>query len=238
MLLIRSLLFYVGQIISTILFAPLGLLVFPLSFKTRYYIITRWTAFNLWWLKICCNVDYEIKGLENIPDQACIVMCKHQSAFETLALQLIFIPQVWVLKHELLKIPVYGWGLASMQPIAINRGSVIKSFRQIVTQGCQRLKAGLWVIIFPEGTRVAPGEKKAYLPGGGMLAVKAKANIIPVAHNAGHLWPRNSLIKRPGTITLVIGPVIESTNKSAKKITTEVEAWIETTVSSLPNLEN
>ena len=235
MLLIRSLLFYAGQIISTILFAPLGLLVFPLSFKTRYYIITRWTAFNLWWLKICCNVDYEIEGLENIPDQACIVMCKHQSAFETLALQLIFIPQVWVLKHELLRIPVYGWGLASMQPIAINRGSVIKSFRQIVTQGCQRLKAGLWVIIFPEGTRVAPGEKKAYLPGGGMLAVKSKANIIPVAHNAGHLWPRNSLIKKPGTITLVIGPVIESTNKSAKKITMEVETWIETTVSSLPH---
>ena len=238
MLRIRSLLFYVGQIISTLLFAPLGIIVFPLSFNTRYYIVTRWTTFNLWWLKICCNVDYKIEGLDNIPDKACIVMCKHQSAFETLALQLIFVPQVWILKRELLKIPIYGWGLASMQPIAIDRGSAIKSFRQIVTQGCQRLTEDLWVIIFPEGTRVAPGEKGTYLPGGGMLAVKSGANVIPVAHNAGHLWPRNSLIKRPGTITLVIGPVIESTNKSAKQITTEVETWIETTVSSLPNPQN
>ncbi len=235
MLLIRSLFFYAGQIISTILFAPLGIIAFPLSFNSRYYIITRWTVFNLWWLKICCNVEYRIEGLDHVPDKACIVMCKHQSAFETLALQLIFVPQAWILKRELLKIPIYGWGLASMQPIAIDRGSAIKSFRQIVTQGCQRLKDGLWVIIFPEGTRVAPGEKGTYLPGGGMLAVKSGANVIPVAHNAGFLWPRNNLIKKPGIITLVIGPVIESTNKSAKQITAEVETWIETTVSSLPN---
>jgi len=238
MLLVRSLLFYIGQIVSTLLFAPLGIIVFPLSFKTRYYIVTRWTAFNLWWLKICCNVQYKVEGLDNIPDEACIVMCKHQSAFETLALQLIFVPQVWILKRELLKIPIYGWGLASMQPIAIDRGSAIKSFRQIVTQGSQRLKENLWVIIFPEGTRVAPGEKGTYLPGGGMLAVKSGANVIPVAHNAGYLWSRNSLIKRPGIITLVIGPVIESANKSAKQITEEVETWIETTISSLPDPQN
>tara|TARA_R110000782_G_scaffold13730_27_gene40381 strand:- start:70 stop:786 length:717 start_codon:yes stop_codon:yes gene_type:complete len=238
MLLIRSLLFYVGQIISTILFAPLGIIVFPLSFSTRYYIVTRWTAFNLWWLKICCGVDYKVEGSNNIPETPCIVMCKHQSAFETLALQLIFVPQVWILKRELLKIPIYGWGLASMQPIAIDRGSAIKSFRQIVTQGCQRLTENLWVIIFPEGTRVAPGEKGTYLPGGGMLAVKSGANVIPVAHNAGHLWPRNSLIKRPGIITMVIGPAIESTNKSAKQITAEVETWIEATISSLPDPQN
>tara|TARA_R110002111_G_scaffold34750_1_gene68689 strand:+ start:333 stop:1049 length:717 start_codon:yes stop_codon:yes gene_type:complete len=238
MLLIRSLLFYVGQIISTLFFAPLGIIVFPLSFNTRYYIVTRWTAFNLWWLKICCGVDYKVEGSNNIPETPCIVMCKHQSAFETLALQLIFVPQVWILKRELLKIPIYGWGLASMQPIAIDRGSAIKSFRQIVTQGCQRLTENLWVIIFPEGTRVAPGEKGTYLPGGGMLAVKSGANVIPVAHNAGHLWPRNSLIKRPGIITMVIGPAIESTNKSAKQITAEVETWIEATISSLPDPQN
>lgn len=161
-------------------------------------------------------------------------MCKHQSAFETLALQLIFIPQVWILKRELLKIPIYGWGLASMQPIAIDRGSAIKSFRQIVEQGCQRLKENLWVIIFPEGTRVAPGEAGTYLPGGGMLAVKSGADVIPIAHNAGYLWPRNTLIKKPGTITLVIGPVIETANKTAKQITSEVQTWIETTVENLP----
>ena len=234
MLILRSLLFYIGQIISTILIAPIGIIAFPLDFKKRYYLITRWAVFNLWWLKICCNVTYEIKGKDNIPGKPCIVMSKHQSAFETLALQQIFIPQVWILKKELLQIPIYGWGLASMQPIAINRDSTIKSFRQIADQGCERLQKGYWVIIFPEGTRVAPNKKKKYLPGGGMLAEKSGAQIVPVAHNAGRLWSRNSMIKKPGLITIKIGPVIESENKSAKEITDEVENWIEKEVGELP----
>ena len=235
MLFLRSLLFYIGQIISTILIAPVGVIAFPLDFKKRYYLITRWAVFNLWWLKICCNVTYEILGKENIPKKPCIVMCKHQSAFETLALQRIFIPQVWILKKELLQIPIYGWGLASMQPIAINRDSSIKSFKQIAYQGCERLEKGYWVIIFPEGTRVAPNKKKKYLPGGGMLAEKSGARIVPVAHNAGRLWPRNSMIKKPGLITIKIGPVMESKNKTAKEITNNVENWIEKTVGELPS---
>lgn len=234
MLILRSLLFYIGQIISTILIAPIGIIAFPLDFKKRYYLITRWAVFNLWWLKICCNVTYEIKGKDNIPRKPCIVMSKHQSAFETLALQQIFIPQVWILKKELLRIPIYGWGLASMQPIAINRDSTIKSFRQIADQGCERLQKGYWVIIFPEGTRVAPNKKKKYLPGGGMLAEKSGAQVVPVAHNAGRLWPRNSMIKKPGLITIKIGPVIKSENKSAKEITDEVEDWIEKEIGELP----
>ena len=234
MLILRSLLFYIGQIISTILIAPIGIIAFPLDFKKRYYLITRWAVFNLWWLKICCNVTYEIKGKDNIPEKPCIVMSKHQSAFETLALQQIFIPQVWILKKELLQIPIYGWGLASMRPIAINRDSAIKSFRQIADQGCERLQKGYWVIIFPEGTRVAPNKKKKYLPGGGMLAEKSGAQVVPVAHNAGRLWSRNSMIKKPGLITIKIGPVIESENKSAKEITDEVENWIEKEVGGLP----
>jgi 1-acyl-sn-glycerol-3-phosphate acyltransferase len=235
MLILRSLLFYIGQIISTILIAPIGVIAFPLNFKKRYYLITRWAVFNLWWLKICCNVRYEITGIDNVPEKPCIVMCKHQSAFETLALQQIFIPQVWILKKELLQIPIYGWGLASMQPIAINRDSAIKSFKQIAEQGYERLKKGYWVIIFPEGTRVAPNEKKKYLPGGGMLAEKSGSQVVPVAHNAGRLWPRNSMIKKPGLITIKIGPAIKSKNKSAKEITKEVENWIERIVGELPN---
>lgn len=235
MLILRSLLFYIGQIISTILIAPIGVIAFPLDFKKRYYLITRWAVFNLWWLKICCNVTYEIKGKDNIPGKPCIVMSKHQSAFETLALQQIFIPQVWILKKELLQIPIYGWGLASMRPIAINRDSAIKSFRQIADQGCERLKKGYWVIIFPEGTRVAPNKKKKYLPGGGMLAEKSGAQVVPVAHNAGRLWPRNSMIKKPGLITIKIGPAIKSENKCAKEITDEVENWIEKEIGELPD---
>ncbi len=235
MLFLRSLFFYIGQIISTLVFAPLGVIIFPLKFETRYYLVSRWAAFNIWWLKICCGVRYKIEGRENIPDKPCIVMCNHQSAFETLALQLIFVPQVWVLKRELLQIPIYGWGLASMQPIAIDRGSAVKSFRQIVAQGCERLKLNLWVIIFPEGTRIAPGQKGKYLPGGGLLAEKSGAKVVPVAHNAGYLWSRNSMIKKPGVITILIGPVIETNNKSAKQITKEVESWIDETANSLPS---
>ena len=235
MLILRSLLFYIGQIISTVLIAPIGVIAFPLDFKKRYYLITRWAVFNLWWLKLCCNVRYEIVGIDNIPEKPCIVMCKHQSAFETLALQRIFIPQIWVLKKELLQIPIYGWGLASMQPIAINRDSTIKSFKQIADQGYERLKKGYWVVIFPEGTRVAPNKKKKYLPGGGMLAEKSGAQVVPIAHNAGRLWPRNSMIKKPGLITIKIGPVIKSENKSAKEITNEVENWIEKAVGELPS---
>ena len=235
MLILRSLLFYIGQIISTVLIAPIGVIAFPLDFKKRYYLITRWAVFNLWWLKLCCNIRYEIVGIDNIPEKPCIVMCKHQSAFETLALQRIFIPQIWVLKKELLQIPIYGWGLASMQPIAINRDSTIKSFKQIADQGYERLKKGYWVVIFPEGTRVAPNKKKKYLPGGGMLAKKSGAQVVPIAHNAGRLWPRNSMIKKPGLITIKIGPVMESKNKTAKEITNNVENWIEKTVGELPS---
>lgn len=235
MFFIRSLFFYTGQILSTLFFAPLGIIIFPLKFETRYFLISRWAAFNLFWLRICCGVKYKVEGLDNIPDKPCIVMCNHQSAFETLALQLIFIPQVWILKKELLQIPVYGWGLASMQPIAIDRGSAVKSFRQIVEQGCERLKLNRWIIIFPEGTRITPGRKGKYLPGGGLLAEKSGANIVPVAHNAGYLWPRNTMIKKPGEITFVIGPTIETKDKSAKQITREVEDWIESTVQTLPD---
>ena len=235
MLLIRSLCFYLGQAASTLVFVPVCLVIFPLRFKTRYYLVTRWTLFNLWWLKFCCGLGYRVTGLEHIPAEPCIVMCKHQSVFETLVLQMIFTPQVWILKRELLKIPIYGWGLASMRPIAIDRGSARESLRQIVAQGSLRLRQRLWVIIFPEGTRVAPGAKGHYQPGGGLLAQKSGASVLPVAHNAGYLWRKNSLLKRPGAVTIAIGPAITPAGKSARQITQEAEAWIEATVKTLPD---
>lgn len=200
--------------------------------------VSKWAVFNLWWLKVCCNLKYTVEGLENIPaDGAAIIMCKHQSAWETLALQKIFPPQVWVLKRELLWIPIYGWGLAAMEPIAIDRTSASKALRQIVDQGCKRLAQGLWVVIFPEGTRTTAGEKHKYQPGGGMLASKSEYPVIPVAHNSGYFWPRNTIRKLPGTIHMVIGPAISTKNKTAKQITRETEAWIEATVDDLPALE-
>lgn len=237
MLLLRSLLFYLGLGISTIIATPVCLLIYPLPFKLRFAIVTRWTVFNLWWLKVTCGLKHKVTGLENIPQGPAIIMCKHQSAWETLALQIIFPAQAWILKRELLWIPIYGWGLASMQPIAIDRGTAVRSFRQIVDQGRQRLARDIWVVIFPEGTRVAPGAKGEYLPGGGLLAEKTGCPIVPVAHNAGYFWPRNSIIKKPGTIDMVIGPVIPTQGRKAKEIMREVEVWIEDTVTRLPKPE-
>ena len=233
-MLLRSLLFYMGLISSTMFIVPFCLLISPLPFPKRYYFVTRWTAFNLWWLKITCDLKHSIEGLENIPANTSIIMSKHQSAWETLAIQLIFPTQVWILKRELLWIPVYGWGLASMQPISIDRGSAVTAFRQIVKQGCKRLAEGYWVVIFPEGTRVAPGQTKKYLPGGGMLAEKSGVSIIPIAHNEGYFWQKNSISKKSGTIQMVIGPAIDPKDKTATEITNEVEKWIEDAANKLP----
>lgn len=237
MLLLRSLLFYLGLGISTIIATPVCLLIYPLPFKLRFAIVTRWTVFNLWWLQVTCGLKHKVSGLQNIPQGPAIIMCKHQSAWETLALQIIFPAQAWILKRELLWIPIYGWGLASMQPIAIDRGTAVRSFRQIVDQGRQRLARNIWVVIFPEGTRMAPGTKGEYLPGGGLLAEKSGCPIVPVAHNAGYFWPRNSIVKKPGTIDMVIGPVIPTQGRKAKEIMREVEAWIEDAVARLPKPE-
>jgi 1-acyl-sn-glycerol-3-phosphate acyltransferase len=234
MLLLRALLFYAGLSLATIIFLPLSLILYPFPLTLRFRVMSKWSVFNLWWLRLTCGLDFEVEGREHIPEGAGIIMCKHQSAWETLALQLVFPPQVWVLKRELLWIPIYGWALAGMQPIAIERKSMIRSMRQIVKQGRERLTQGLWIVVFPEGTRVAPGSQGKYLPGGGMLAEKSGFPVVPVAHNSGYFWPKNSIRKRPGTIKMVVGPVIESRGKTANEITGLAEQWIENTIKTLP----
>ena len=197
--------------------------------------MSRWSAINLWSLKTLCKLDFRIEGRENIPTGPAIIMCKHQSAWETLALQLVFPPQIWIVKRELLWIPIYGWALATMHPISIDRSAGMHAIMLVAREGQKRLNAGLWVVVYPEGTRTAPGEKRKYQPGGGLLAEKSGYPVIPVAHNSGYFWPRNSLDKKPGTITMVIGPAIHPQGKSAAEITRDVEDWIETTVAKLPS---
>jgi len=230
---VRSLLFALGLWISTLVYGPLTLLTFPLPFRWRFHFVTYWTRFNLWWLKTTCGLSYRLEGREHIPERPAIVMCKHQSAWETLALQLVFEPQVWVLKRELLWVPFFGWGLAMMRPIAIDRKAGRQAVAQIVEQGKRRLREGSWVVIFPEGTRVAPGRRKRYRPGGAVLAQKSGFPIVPVAHNAGEFWPRRSFLKRPGTIRMVVGPLIPSEGRNAEEINREVETWIEGTVQAI-----
>ncbi|MDJ0860674.1 MAG: lysophospholipid acyltransferase family protein [Gammaproteobacteria bacterium] len=226
----RSALFVSGLWLSTGVFALLLLLTFPLPYRWRSRFVLQWTRLNLWSLRNICKLGYELEGVENIPEHPTIVMSKHQSAWETLALQTLFQPQVWVLKRELLWIPVFGWGLAIMKPIAIDRKSGRRAVRQVVQQGRRRLVEGCWVMIFPEGTRVAPGTRLRYRIGGAVLAEESGFSVVPVAHNAGEFWPRRSFIKRPGTIRVVIGAPIPSESRSAPEIIRQVEEWIEGTM--------
>jgi 1-acyl-sn-glycerol-3-phosphate acyltransferase len=232
-ILIRSLLYAAGQGLLSVLFSMAAILALPLPYRLRYALVSRWTHWNLWWLEKTCGLNHRVVGEENIPSQPTIIFCKHESAWETLALQRYFTPQVWVIKRELLWIPFFGWGLATLRPIAIDRSAGRAGLEQILTQGSERLKDGCWVVIFPEGTRVTPGERRRYRQGGALLAEKTGFPVLPVAHNAGDFWPRNSFIKHPGTIQLSFGPAIETTGRSANEINRLAEDWIESAVDDI-----
>lgn len=227
MLILRSILFNLGMAISSVLIAPLLPLVILLPYRLRYPYLRLWSRFNIWSLRVICGLDYRIEGRENIPDGTAIIMAKHQSAWETLALQQVFPPQTWVLKRSLLWLPFFGWGLAATRPIAIDRNAGKRALKQVVEQGKERLAAGIWLVIFPEGTRVSPGERGRYAKGGAILAEKSAYPVVPVAHNGGEYWPKNGFLKHPGTITLSIGPVIETKGRKADEIIAETEGWIE-----------
>ena len=230
----KSLRVYLGSILlfiyifsSVFIYGPLIILCVLLPFSVRYKISCSWVTTVSWMTKICCGLTYQVEGLENLPkEQAYIVLCKHQSAWETLALRSILPTQITVLKQSLTWIPIGGWALATLKPIAINRENQRDALRTLVEQGIERLKDGLVVVIFPEGTRAAPGEDKKFNAGGAMLAHKSGYPVIPLAHNAGEFWPRYSFLKFPGTIKVKIGPVIETKNKKAKEINLEAETWI------------
>ncbi len=225
---LRALLFAICQVISTLIFAPFSVLTGLLPYHMRYRFITQWNCFNLWCVEKVCGLRYEVQGREYIPPGPCVILCKHQSAWETYALPCIF-PQMltWVCKRELVWIPFFGWGLAMMEPIAIDRGAGRRALDQLIEQGTERLKDGRSVVIFPEGTRVAPGEKRRYAIGGAMLAEKSGYPVLPIAHNAGEFWPKRGFIKYPGKIRVVIGPPIESGGRTATEINNLAEQWIE-----------
>jgi 1-acyl-sn-glycerol-3-phosphate acyltransferase len=235
MILLRSAVFALLQLVLTVIFAIIALLTFPLGPFTRYRIITIWNRIIIRAVRAICGIRYKIKGTENLPDYPVIVMAKHQSAWETIALPILLPPQAMVLKKELLALPFFGWGLAMLSPIAINRKAGKEALRQIVAQGSARIKQGFWVMIFPEGTRIKPGETGRYGIGGAWLATQTKTPVLPVAHNAGEVWPKNSFFKHPGTVTLSIGPVISSEGKKADALNEEVKAWIESEMKQLPH---
>lgn len=225
---IRSLLYWLGLAVSTPPFAILSILILPLPPQWRYWIVSRWTHLMLWWLKTTCGLRYKVIGRENIPAEPAIIACKHQSGWETMALQQIFPPQVWVLKRELLWIPFFGWGLATLSPIAIDRSKGTEANSKLLQQGRDRLDKGFWIVVFPEGTRTMPGMRGKYKHGAGRLASELNVPMVPVALNSGEFWPRNAFLKYPGEITVVIGaPVYPQGGRSAAALTHEVEQWIE-----------
>jgi 1-acyl-sn-glycerol-3-phosphate acyltransferase len=234
MLLLRSGLFFIGQVITAPIFTLIAFLALPLNPVTRNVLISGWARSMIWWLRITCNIRHEVTGLENLPDSPSFILSKHQSAWETLAFQAIFPTQVYVLKRELLWIPIFGWGLAMSSPIAIDRSAGREALKKLVANGAARLKSGLWVVIFPEGTRIAPGEKSKYQIGGAWLATHTKTQVVPVAHNAGRYWAKNSFIKKPGIIQLHIGKPIQSAGLKTDALNHQVETWIE---SEMPLLD-
>jgi 1-acyl-sn-glycerol-3-phosphate acyltransferase len=223
----RSALFWLALIVFTPPYALLAVASAPLPRLARYRVISGWAWLALRCLRRICGVHWKVEGREHLPRRPAVILSKHQSAWETLAFQEIFPPQVHVLKRELLWIPFFGWGLALMSPIAINRARGMAALRQIARRGRQRLEQGFWVVVFPEGTRVAPGRTRKYQIGGAWLAAHSGAPVVPVAHNAGRVWPRNSFLKYPGKVTVRIGPPIESEGRDAQAINAMAEQWIE-----------
>jgi len=237
MLFLRSLIFTSLQIITTIIFSLLGVLLWPMPFKWRYKTVSKWAHLNLWLLEKVCAVTYKVEGLDNIPDEPCVIMCKHQSAWETLALQVVFPQQVWVLKRELLWIPFFGWGLAALNPIAIDRSAGRKALNQVVEQGKDRLLSGSWVVIFPEGTRIPSGKIGRFGIGGAKLAVESETDVVPIAHDAGKAWPKKGFIKYPSEIKMVIGERIRVKDQTATELNKQVYHWMEGQMTSLEGVQ-
>jgi 1-acyl-sn-glycerol-3-phosphate acyltransferase len=224
--LFRSALFLMLAILIT---APAGFLVtlaVVLPMRWRFRIVGVWRK---GFMALCAHVlglRYRVVGHENIPAVPSVVLSKHQSAWETVGLQDIFPPQVYVLKRSLLLIPFLGWAFAAIKMILIDRKAGKNALRQVERQGVERLRAGYWVIVFPEGTRTAPGEIQRFKIGGALLAVSAGVPAVPVAHDAGEFWPRNAFIKKPGLIPVSIGPPIDPRGKTAQQVNTLAEQWI------------
>ncbi len=227
--------FVIGQIVSTLLFSPIAILSAPfLSSLQKAKFIGIWAGFIRWWLKKCCRIDFDVRGLEHLPSEPSVVLANHQSAWETIIFQKIFPAQSYLLKRELLWIPFFGWGLAANEPIAIDRGKKTKALQQLIAQGIDRLNKGRWIIIFPEGTRMPVGKPGKFQAGGAYIATKAGAKIVPVAHNAGVFWAKGSILgKKAGTVTVIIGPAINTTGRKPREVNTEAETWILKTLATL-----
>ena len=228
MQLLASLVFTLFLFAWTFCYALVFLLIAVcVPFPRRAGLARIWAVVLLGALKWLCRLDYTVEGREHIPPDNHIALWKHASTWETLAIGVVFPRQVWVLKRELLWIPVVGWGIRLLHAIAIDRGAGHTAVNQVIEQGRQRLAEGDWVVIFPEGTRMPAGQTRRYGVSGALLASQTGRLVIPVAHNAGYFWPRRGWLKKPGTVRVVIGPPIQAAGRDPREINAEAQAWIE-----------
>jgi len=234
---LRSLLFALFQLVITPIYALLVLLAFWVPALPRFRFITGWCWLNLFAARWICGIQHRLVGAQNIPPRNVphIVMSKHSSTWETLALNFIFPPLAFVAKKELLSIPFFGWAFTLASPITIDRKAGRDAMEQIVEQGRERIRDGFWIVVYPEGTRIPVHKRAHYKTGGARLALALGLPIVPVAHNAGYLWPKGVRGKRPGTVTVSIGVPIQPAGKDMQRLTSEVETWIEGEVARLGN---
>lgn len=236
-LFIRSLIFSTCSIISMLLFSFVCVASYLVPLRWRHRSIRTYLRFYLWMLASICHIKYEVKGLENVPkDRVGVVLCKHSSAWETFYLPLAFHDPAVIAKRELSWIPFFGWGLASSDPILINRSDKVSAMQQIINKGKRALDNHRWILVFPEGTRVPVGEVGRYHLGGARLAVANHVPVIPVAHNAGYFWRKRGFIKQPGTVQVVIGPLMETEGRTPEAVMESAKTWIESTVASIGGL--
>jgi 1-acyl-sn-glycerol-3-phosphate acyltransferase len=225
---LRSLLYSVFLTVTVIPYAFACLLWAPLPLRWRYKLTVGWPRLAIWGARVICGIRWQVKGAENFPDGPAVVLSKHQSAWETLYFPAHMPRDVcFVYKKELHKVPFFGWGLALLRMIPIDRAKGRDAFEQVITQGKRCMDDGRWPLLFPEGTRVAPGKTARFKMGGALLASRTGAVVIPIAHNAGECWRRNAFIKRPGLITVSVGPAISSEGLTPDELNAKVQAWIE-----------
>ena len=228
---VGSLLFTGVLFTSVALYGFVAFLCTPFGYRCSYGFARFWARWMLASLKVFCGLDYSVEGLENLPAGSSVVLMKHSSSWETIAQIRLFPRQVWVIKRELLWAPVLGWMLFFLKAIAINRRGGRSAVGQVIERGRQRLEEGLWIVIYPEGTRVPAGESRRYGISGVLLAQAAgQRPVVPVAHNAGEFWPRRGLLKKPGTIRVIIGRPIPTAGREARDVIDDVRGWIETTL--------
>jgi 1-acyl-sn-glycerol-3-phosphate acyltransferase len=234
---LRALLFLLFQAVVTPFYAVALYACFWLPPVPRYRIAAHWCKVNLAAIRLLCGIRWRVIGSENIPSDPKqhphVLMSKHSSTWETLALNLYFPPLAFVAKKELLSIPFFGWGFRLASPITIDRKAGALAMQQMAEQGRERFKQGFWIAVYPEGTRIRAGTCAKYKTGGARLATLLGVPVLPVAHNAGYIWPKGLYGKRPGTITMSIGPAIASAGKDAQTLTAEIERWIEEEVARL-----